>query len=88
MSESNKAVSQKTYMLNMGPAHPAMHGVVRLVLELEGERVVRTETEIGYLHRAFEKHAETETWNNVVPWTDRLNYVSPLINNVGYVMTV
>ena len=49
---------QKTYMLNMGPAHPAMHGVIRLVLELEGERIVHTETEIGYLHRAFEKHAE------------------------------
>jgi NADH-quinone oxidoreductase subunit D len=82
------AKSQKTYMLNMGPAHPAMHGVVRLVLELEGERIVNTETEIGYLHRAFEKHAESETWNNVVPWTDRLNYVSPLINNVGYAMAV
>ena len=82
------SATQKTYMLNMGPAHPAMHGVVRLVLELEGERIVNTTTEIGYLHRAFEKHAENETWNNVVPWTDRLNYVSPLINNVGYAMTV
>lgn len=80
--------TQKTYMLNMGPAHPAMHGVVRLLLELEGERIVATEVEIGYLHRAFEKHAENETWNNVVPWTDRLNYVSPLINNVGYCMAV
>ncbi len=80
--------SQKTYMLNMGPAHPAMHGVVRLILELEGERIVNVETEIGYLHRAFEKHAESETWNNVVPWTDRLNYVSPLINNVGYALAV
>jgi NADH-quinone oxidoreductase subunit D len=86
MSSSNR--TQKTYMLNMGPAHPAMHGVVRLVLELEGERIVNTQTEIGYLHRAFEKHAENETWNNVVPWTDRLNYVSPLINNVGYALAV
>jgi NADH-quinone oxidoreductase subunit D len=75
-------------MLNMGPQHPAMHGVIHLVLELEGEHIVDTKTEIGYLHRAFEKHAESETWNNVVPWTDRLNYVSPLINNVGYVMAV
>jgi NADH-quinone oxidoreductase subunit D len=75
-------------MLNMGPAHPAMHGVVRLVLELEGEKIINTVTEIGYLHRAFEKHAENETWNNVVPWTDRLNYVSPLINNVGYALAV
>ena len=86
MSTSNK--TQKTYMLNMGPAHPAMHGVVRLVLELEGEKIINTTTEIGYLHRAFEKHAENETWNNVVPWTDRLNYVSPLINNVGYALAV
>lgn len=80
--------TQKTYLLNMGPQHPAMHGVVHLVLELEGERIVDTKVEIGYLHRAFEKHAESETWNNVVPWTDRLNYVSPLINNVGYAMSV
>ena len=80
--------TQKTFMLNMGPQHPAMHGVVHLVLELSGEKIVSSKTEIGYLHRAFEKHAETETWNNVVPWTDRLNYVSPLINNVGYVYAV
>ena len=82
------SASQRTYMLNMGPQHPAMHGVVRLLLELEGERIVNTDVEIGYLHRAFEKHSESETWNNVVPWTDRLNYVSPLINNVGYAMAV
>jgi NADH-quinone oxidoreductase subunit D len=79
---------KKTFLLNMGPQHPAMHGVVRLLLELDGEKIVRSTPEIGYLHRAFEKHAETETWNNVVPWTDRLNYVSPLINNVGYCMAV
>ncbi|MFI5362560.1 MAG: NADH-quinone oxidoreductase subunit D [Elusimicrobiota bacterium] len=85
---SGPSRSSKTYMLNMGPQHPAMHGVIRLMLELEGERIVDTQVEIGYLHRAFEKHAETETWNNVVPWTDRLNYVSPLINNVGYALAV
>jgi len=78
----------RSYMLNMGPAHPAMHGVIRLVLELEGEKVLSAEAEIGYLHRAFEKHAENEPWNNVIPWTDRLNYVSPLINNVGYCLAV
>jgi NADH-quinone oxidoreductase subunit D len=75
-------------MLNMGPQHPAMHGVVRLIVELQGERIVSTDVEIGYLHRAFEKHAENETWNNVIPWTDRLNYVSPLINNTGYCLAV
>lgn len=82
------ARARKSYMLNMGPAHPAMHGVIRLVLELEGERVLACQVEIGYMHRAFEKHAESETWNNVVPWTDRLNYVSPLINNAGYCLAV
>ncbi len=75
-------------LLNMGPAHPAMHGVIRLLLELEGEKVLSAEPEIGYLHRAFEKQAENDPWNNVVPWTDRLNYVSPLINNTGYCMAV
>jgi NADH-quinone oxidoreductase subunit D len=75
-------------MLNMGPQHPAMHGVVRLILELEGEKIKNSEVEFGYLHRAFEKHSEYETWNNVLPWTDRLNYVSPLINNSGYCMAV
>ena len=80
--------AKKTFFLNMGPAHPAMHGVIRLVLELEGERVKGSEVEIGYLHRAFEKHAESDTWNNAIPYTDRLNYVSPLINNVGYCLAV
>ncbi|HVE13093.1 MAG TPA: NADH-quinone oxidoreductase subunit D, partial [Elusimicrobiota bacterium] len=79
---------RKAYMLNMGPQHPAMHGVIRLVLEIEGEKILSADAEIGYLHRAFEKHAENETWNNVIPWTDRLNYVSPLINNAGYCMAV
>jgi NADH-quinone oxidoreductase subunit D len=88
MTTATSDRGRKTYMLNMGPQHPAMHGVVRLILELEGEIIQNAECEIGYLHRAFEKHAETETWNNVVPWTDRLNYVSPLINNVGYALAV
>jgi len=88
MTTATPDLGRKTYMLNMGPQHPAMHGVIRLVLELEGEIIRGVDCEIGYLHRAFEKHAETETWNNVVPWTDRLNYVSPLINNVGYALAV
>ena len=75
-------------MLNMGPSHPAMHGVVRIVLELEGELVKKADLEIGYLHRAFEKHSESVTYTQVFPWTDRLNYVSPLINNFGYAMCV
>jgi NADH-quinone oxidoreductase subunit D len=77
-----------TMMLNMGPSHPAMHGVVRIILQLEGELVKKSELEIGYLHRAFEKHSESVTYTQVFPWTDRLNYVSPLINNFGYAMCV
>jgi NADH-quinone oxidoreductase subunit D len=75
-------------LLNIGPSHPAMHGVIRLITELEGEKVVRVEAEIGYLHRAFEKSCENSTWTQSVPYTDRLNYVSPLINNFGYCAAV
>ncbi|MCX5791404.1 MAG: NADH dehydrogenase (quinone) subunit D [Elusimicrobia bacterium] len=75
-------------VLNMGPSHPAMHGIVRLLLTVEGERVVGSDIEIGYLHRGFEKTCETITYNQCVPYTDRLNYVSPFINNVGYALAV
>jgi NADH-quinone oxidoreductase subunit D len=75
-------------LLNVGPAHPAMHGIIRIVTTLDGERIVDVDVEIGYLHRGFEKMAETVDYNGVVPYTDRLNYVSPLINNMGYCMAV
>ncbi len=75
-------------LLNVGPAHPAMHGIVRIVAKLDGEQVVDADVEIGYLHRGFEKMAETVDYNGVMPYTDRLNYVSPLINNMGYCMAV
>jgi NADH-quinone oxidoreductase subunit D len=75
-------------MLNIGPAHPAMHGIIRIVAKLDGEEIKDAEVEIGYLHRGFEKMAETVDYNGVIPYTDRLNYVSPLINNMGYCMTV
>lgn len=74
--------------VHMGPSHPAMHGVIHLVLELEGETVIDCDPEIGYLHRAFEKESENHTYTQVIPYTDRLNYVSPLINNVAYVLAV
>jgi len=70
--------------IQMGPSHPAMHGTVRIDLTLDGETVVEADVHIGYLHRGFEKMAEAGTWTKVIPYTDRLNYVSPLINNVGY----
>jgi len=75
-------------LLNVGPAHPAMHGIVRIVVKLDGEQVEDADVEIGYLHRGFEKMAETVDYNGVMPYTDRLNYVSPLINNMGYCMAV
>lgn len=76
-------------LLNMGPSHPAMHGVIHLLLELDGEKIKKVkDVGIGYLHRAFEKDAENVTWTQVFPYTDRLNYVSPLLNNVGYAMAV
>jgi NADH-quinone oxidoreductase subunit D len=75
-------------LINMGPSHPAMHGVIRLLTELEGEKVIKVEAEIGYLHRAFEKSCENSSWTQVMPYTDRLNYVSPLINNFGYCAAV
>ena len=74
--------------INMGPSHPAMHGTVKMVLKLDGETVVHADVEIGYLHRCFEKTVEAKTWNQVIPYTDRLNYVSPLINNMGYCLAV
>ena len=75
-------------MLNIGPSHPAMHGVIRIVTELEGEIVRGAEVEIGYLHRCFEKDVENVSWTMAFPYTDRLNYVSSMINNVGWALTV
>jgi NADH-quinone oxidoreductase subunit C/D len=74
--------------LNLGPSHPAMHGTLRVVVTLDGETIVGTEQEIGYLHRCFEKMSETHTYQQVIPFTDRLNYCSAVINNVGYCMAV
>ncbi len=74
--------------LNLGPSHPATHGTLRIFVGLEGERIQQMKLEIGYLHRCFEKMAETHTWNQVIPFTDRLNYCSAMINNVGYVKAV
>jgi NADH-quinone oxidoreductase subunit D len=78
----------RSMLLNIGPSHPAMHGIVRIVTGLDGEVVVSADVEIGYLHRAFEKMCEQGPYNNAIPYTDRLNYVSPLINNIGYCLAV
>ncbi len=74
--------------VNLGPQHPAMHGIIRILAELDGETLVKADVEIGYLHRAFEKDCEVGGYNNAIPYTDRLNYVSPLINNFGYAAAV
>ena len=78
----------ETMPLNMGPSHPAMHGTVRMVLEVEGEKISSADIQIGYLHRCFEKESEYATYTQIFPYTDRLNYVSPMLNNVGYAMAV
>src|SRR2546427_11070109 len=74
--------------VGVGPAPPAMHGIIRIEAELDGETIVGADVEIGYLHRAFEKDCEVGGYNNAIPYTDRLNYVSPLINNFAYASAV
>lgn len=74
--------------LNLGPSHPATHGTLRVMAELDGETVARANVELGFLHRCFEKMAETHPYNQVIPYTDRLNYCSAPMNNIGYCKTV
>ncbi|HMU40571.1 MAG TPA: NADH-quinone oxidoreductase subunit D [Pseudomonadota bacterium] len=74
--------------VNMGPSHPATHGTVRIILTIDGETVRESDVQVGYLHRCFEKEAEHATYTQVFPYTDRLNYVSPLLNNVGFALAV
>jgi len=75
-------------ILNMGPSHPATHGVLRLILELDGETITKATPELGYLHRGSEKIAENMQYNQFVPYTDRLDYLAPLANNVAYALAV
>ncbi len=86
-AESGKGETEKV-TLNIGPTHPATHGTLRIIAELDGETIVGMDNQIGFLHRCFEKQVENSTWSQVLPYTDRLNYVSPLMNNVGYVLAV
>lgn len=78
----------ETMTLNFGPSHPSTHGTLRIVLRVDGERIVAAESECGYLHRCFEKMSETHTYTQVIPYTDRLNYCSPMINGNGYARAV
>jgi NADH-quinone oxidoreductase subunit D len=78
----------KRMLVNLGPSHPAMHGTTRAVVELDGETVVSMKMDIGFLHRGFEKSCESVTWTQCFPYTDRLNYVSAIMNNVGFALAV
>ena len=86
--DSDDDLPSEPMTINMGPSHPATHGTVRIVLDIEGETVRKADVQIGYLHRCFEKEAEHATYTQVFPYTDRLNYVSPMCNNVGYALAV
>jgi NADH-quinone oxidoreductase subunit D len=78
----------ETMTLNMGPQHPSTHGVLRLVLELDGEVVVKVTPHIGFLHRGVEKLSEHRTYHQILPLTDRLDYLAPMSNNLGYILAV
>src|SRR2546423_2688278 len=88
LSDAEQDLPAELMTVNMGPSHPAMHGTVRIVLTVDGERVVASDVQPGYLHRCFEKESEHATYTQVFPYTDRLNYVSPMINNCGWAMAV
>ncbi len=80
--------NNETMILNMGPSHPSTHGVLRVILELDGEVVVKATPDIGFLHRGLEKLAENKTYHQCIPLTDRLDYVSGMSNNLAYVLAV
>ena len=87
LQETGSDIGEKM-ILNMGPSHPATHGVLRLVLELDGEIITKAVPDVGYLHRGDEKIAENMQYNQFVPYTDRLDYLAPLANNVAYALAV
>lgn len=95
MDEMAPRLAQKGYtnhddlmFLNLGPAHPASHGTIRTFVALEGETIISAVSEIGYLHRGFEKSCENHTYNQIIPYTDRLNYCSAILNNIAFAHSV
>ncbi len=88
MSDLKENLHSEYMVLNMGPSHPATHGTVKFTLTLDGETIIKMKVDIGYLHRGFEKMCESVTWTNVFPYTDRLNYCSAIMNNIGYALAV
>lgn len=81
-------VSDDLMVINIGPQHPSTHGVLRMIVTLDGETIVKVEPVLGYLHRGMEKLAEVKTYNQYIPWTDRWDYLANLQNNVAFAMTV
>ena len=79
---------EELMFLNLGPAHPASHGTIRTFVALEGETIISAVSEIGYLHRGFEKSCENHTYNQIIPYTDRLNYCSAILNNIAFAHAV
>jgi NADH-quinone oxidoreductase subunit C/D len=80
----NKSLGTDLMFLNIGPSHPASHGTIRTLVALDGEQIITAVNEIGYLHRGFEKSCENHTYNQIIPYTDRLNYCSAMLNNVAF----
>jgi len=88
LEETTTDIVGEKLVLNMGPSHPATHGVLRMILELDGEIITKAEPDVGFLHRGDEKIAENMHYNQFVPYTDRLDYLAPLANNVAYALAV
>src|SRR6187401_2785626 len=88
LAEDLQDMQGEKMVLNMGPSHPATHGVLRIVLELDGEIITKAVPDVGYLHRGDEKIAENMTYTQFIPYTDRLDYLAPLANNVAYALAV
>ena len=88
LPEEQKVSPARRMTLNMGPQHPSTHGVLRVVLELDGETILKARPEIGYLHTGIEKQAENEKYHQVTPLTDRTDYLSNLNNNLCYALAV
>ena len=87
-TETRPMFDTEELVINMGPQHPSTHGVLRVVLRLDGEKVVDSEVVIGYLHRGIEKLSENRNWTQIILLTDRMDYVAAATNNVGYCQTV
>jgi len=88
MTEKNELIDTKGITLHMGPQHPSTHGVLHLILDIQGEKIVHAEPDIGYLHRGTEKIAENLLYHQFVPYTDRLDYMAAMSNNLAYVQSV